>query len=264
MQLTMAGVVEAFSATHAGYSADRVVADPELNAPFTEACRDMGLVGEPRTWNMLLFRLRKSGGLTGITTKRTTLDWAECDAFLFASEIAWRMLLDEERAGSLDEILCDPDVSQEFDRIANRFAPGFTPLSYRWAALKLRKQSKLARIRADSLSPPTRIGKAVQLGDFDPQRAPEAPGVYVLGVLDEPRSRKLYVGEALNLSRRLARQFHHDRRDLWRHHADRCGLAPEKLSLWLRPLDAAMTGMLAWQTCLVRRYRPYLNLAISQ
>jgi site-specific DNA-methyltransferase (adenine-specific) len=214
---------------------------------------------------MLLFRLRKAGRLAAIpTTERTTLDWVDCDLFLFASEIAWRMLLVDERAESLDEILCDPDISQEFDQIANRFAPGFSSLNYRWAALKLRKQSKLARIRADSLSPPTRIRKVVQLGDFDPQRAPEAPGVYVLGVLDEPHSRKLYVGEALNLNKRLAKQFHQDRHDLWREYAERYGMASRNLSLWVRPLSAATTEMLAWQACLVRRYSPPLNLAISQ
>ncbi len=262
MQLTMTGVVEAFAATHAGFSADRVVADPELDAQFTAACLDMGLVGEARTWNMLLFRCRKAGRLAAIpTTQRTTLDWVDCDPFLFASEIAWQMLLDEERAESLDEILCDPDVSQEFDQIAKGFAPGFSSLHYRWAALKLRKQSKLARVRADSLSPPTKMGRAVQLAKFDPQRCPDAPGVYLLG---EPRAGKLYIGEAINLKRRLANQFHQNRHDLWRQHAERYRMSSKNLSLWVRPLNAATTEMLAWQACLVRRYSPPLNLAISQ
>ncbi len=38
VQLTGIGIVEAFRLTNDGYSADRVVADPELNSRFLEAC----------------------------------------------------------------------------------------------------------------------------------------------------------------------------------------------------------------------------------
>lgn len=261
LELTMAGVVEAFAAAHRGYSADRVVVDPELNAEFTTACREKGLVGEPRSWNMLLFRLRKAGRLAAIpTTERTTLGWADCDAFLFASEIAWRILVDEERAASLDEILCDPLLADEFDRLAGQFAPGFGSYDYRRAALKLRKQSKLARVRAASLVPPTRFGKPVPLGEFDPSTAPANSGVYLLG----DKSRKLYVGEAIDLHARLSRQFDRDRCELWRQQADERKIQPNKLNVWVRPLQAAPGEMLAWQACLVQRFRPQLNLAIGQ
>lgn len=257
LELTIAGVVEAFAATHRGFSADRVVVDPELNAAFTTACRDMGLVGEPRSWNMLLFRLRKAGQLAAIsTTERTLPDDADRDEFQFASEIAWQKLLEDERASSLDEILCDPDIAAEFDAIAQQFAPGFNSLVYRWAALKLRKQSHAARRRAAALSPPTRFGKPLQLEEFDPRMVPSGTGVYLLG----GRSRKLYVGEAVDLQKRLSRQFARNRCELWREHADLYGIAPDKLSLWIRPVTARAGEMLAWQACLVQRYKPCLNV----
>jgi site-specific DNA-methyltransferase (adenine-specific) len=206
---------------------------------------------------MLLFRLRKAGRLVDIrTAERTTLTWEECDAYLFASEIAWQMLLDDERAESLDEILCDPELSSEFDGIARRFAPGFRPLDYRQAALKLRKKSKDARTRAASLVVPRQIAKAKPFVEFDPEQQPDVPGVYVLG----EGSRTLYVGEAVNLKRRLSGQFHLDRRDLWWEQANEFGLSPDRLSLRVRPVHAAAGETLAWQASLVQRYRPRLNL----
>lgn len=261
-QLTREGIIAAFAETHAGFSADRVVVDPLLNLRFTEACRAKGIVGDPRSWNMLLFRLRKAGQLVHLPTReRTVLDWADCDPFLFASEIAWKKLLDEERARSLDEILCDPFVAAEFDRIAGNFAPGFSSLQYRWAALKLRKQAKVARHRADSLAAPRKLGKPVSFDEFDPHSVPETPGVYLLG---HPRSQKLYAGEAVHLRNRLLRQFGPSCRDLWRQCAEECQVAPRGLQVWVRPLEGPACEMLAWQTCLVRRFQPRLNLAIRE
>ncbi len=262
LELTLQGVIAAFAETHAACSADRVVIDPERNAQFIAACRNRGLAGDPRSWNMFLFRLRKAGRLAQFATaERTALSWEECDPYLFASEIAWRMLLDDERAVSLDEILCDPYLAGEFDAIAGRFAPGFRPLDYRLAALKLRKQSKQARVRAASLSPPSRLGKPTPLDAFDPAQTPPGSGVYLIGT---PKSGRLYLGQTIDLHRRLARQFDGDGRELWREHAERAGIAPDKLSVWVRPVTAAAGEMLAWQTCLVHRFKPLLNLSLGQ
>lgn len=261
LQMTTEGVIEAFASVYRGYSIDRVVADPELNAQFAEVCRQKGLVGDPRSWNMLLFRQRKAGKLVDFpTTKTTKLEWADCDPFLFASEIAWRKLLDDGRAHSLDEILCTPTLATEFDEIARSFAPGFEVLQYRWAALKLRKQSKLARVRSESLILPTKLGKPLSLDDFDPQCVSENAGVYLIG---DSKTTKLYAGEALSLRSRLVNQFHKNRRELWIECADNYRIPSKKLRLWIRPIEGASCSMLAWQTCLVRKYSPKLNLAIG-
>lgn len=128
-------MVEAFQKTHEGFSADRVVADPVLNQQFVSTCQQLGLAGDPRTWNTLLFRLRKAGKLADIDTARwTTVAWEDCDDYLFASEIALQQMLDEQLARSLDEILCDPALAGKFDAAAAALAPGYAPLDYRWAA----------------------------------------------------------------------------------------------------------------------------------
>ena len=211
----------------------------------------MGIAGDARTWNILLFRLRKAGQLADLeTTKRTSISWADCDEYLFASEIALQMLLDADRAESIDEILCDPSLCEEFDAIAARFAPGRKPLEYRWAALKLRKQAKVARSRGAVLAAPSRLGRSIPVDELDLPNLHERPGVYVLSGAGNTR---LYVGEALSLRRRLSRQFDHDRQAVW------AEISP-KLQVQIFATQTLPADMLAWQSCLVSKYKPRMNL----
>ena len=200
---TAQGIVEAFQTAHDGYSADRVVTDPELNAEFLAQCDKLGLAGDARSWNGLLFRLRKAGQLAHIEThRRTSIDWQSCDAYLFASEIALRLMLDDQQASSLDEILCDPALAAEFDDIAARFAPGFTPLEYRWTALKLRKEANNARTRGAQLRfPKSKFERdRTPLAEVDPSEFPAERGVYLLSV---PGKQRIYAGETLQLRERI-------------------------------------------------------------
>lgn len=252
LDLTLRGVVEAFRLTHDGYSADRVVADPDLNNAFLDACNRIGIVGGPRMWNMLLFRLRKAGRLAEIeTARRTTIEWKDCDEYLFASEIALQSLLDAGEAESFDEILCDPILVAQFDEFARRLAPGYRPFEYRWAALRLRKEAKKARTRAAVLKAPKHFGPMIPVDDLDTDKLPEVPGLYLLS---ESAKNKIYVGETMNLRRRLDLQF-----------------APFQISTWAQlsksilvqtlPMADSSAGMLTWQSCMVRKYkrRPRLN-----
>jgi site-specific DNA-methyltransferase (adenine-specific) len=248
LEMTLLGVVEAFRQTHDGFSADRVVADPQLNQAFVGACQRIGLVGDARTWNMLLFRLRKAGRLAEIETeRRTSYSWEDCDPYLFASEIAWQSHLNDQSAQSLDEILCSPQLATQFDAIAKRLAPGYQSLDYRWAALKLRKQAKYARTRAAVLTPPARLGQSRPLAEVDANQLPSSPGLYVMS---EDRNRKLYVGETLDLRRRL--KFNAKQRKAWEEFAD-------SIRVQILPLDDHAAGILAWQSCLVKKLKPRLN-----
>ena len=57
------GIIEAYKKTHQGLSVDHLVADPERNAAFLEACKKIGVPGFPAQWNLGLMRIRKSGKL---------------------------------------------------------------------------------------------------------------------------------------------------------------------------------------------------------
>jgi len=249
LETTLQGITDAFVATHDGFSADRLVADPDLNQAFLDACAKMGIVGDARIWNTLLFRLRKSGQLVGIPTpRRTKLSWEDCDAFIFASEIAWQSMLNDKLAGSLDEILCDPELAAEFDQIAGALAPGYQSFDYRWAALKLRKEAKTARGRAAILkSMEPRFSRMQPIEDLHPADLPDQPGLYILSATAK---NKLYVGETLNLRQRLTPERHEPK--AWKRFA-------ESIHVQLRPMDCTTAGKLAWQSCLVKRFKPPLN-----
>ncbi len=179
---------------------------------------------------------------------RTDVSWEDCDHYVFASEIALERLLGDDRAESLDEILCDPALAAEFDAVASAYAPGFTPLEYRWAALKLRKQAKLARSRGAVLVPPSRLGREMAIDELDSGQIAAQGGVYLLS---GGRSR-LYAGEALNLRNRLEAQFGSGPLAAWQD-------LPGPLVVRTFVTEAAPSQMLAWQSCLVRKYKPRLN-----
>jgi site-specific DNA-methyltransferase (adenine-specific) len=253
-ETTLCGIREAFGRTYRGYSPDRVVAEPELNEDFTDVCRKLGLVGDPRIWNTLLFRLRKAGRLIDFpTTNRTSLSWQRCDDFLFASEIALSIMLRNKSARSLDEILCDPALAREFDAKAATFAPDFRPLDYRWAALKLRKQAKSARVRSKALRVPAKLPSAISLDDLDLiGRLHDTPGIYLV-TADAERS--LYVGETVSLRQRLLANFHPNHRiKPWIEQGQ-----SKNLSIIPFQTDSPTSQMLAWQSCFLRSYKTPLN-----
>src|SRR5882762_7990570 len=108
---------EAFNNVRDGYSPDVVIADPERNARFLNECQRRGLSNTPLELNLCLLRLRKSGALRGIQSKRAAV--GNQDDYRFASEIAVRYLERRDQI-TLDHILCDPIRAFQFDEIAAR------------------------------------------------------------------------------------------------------------------------------------------------
>ena len=250
------GLVEAFGKANDGYSLDRLIADPVLNRRFVAECEELGLEGDAKLWNWRLFNYRKAGKLQGVpTSKRTELSWVDSDPFLFASEIALASML-ASGAHSLDAILCDPEQALEFDRLARQFAPGFTPLQYRWAALKLRKEAKFARARAERLraETPTNFSKTKLISEIDWNDLPEEAGLYL--VSNKSKTQNYYAGSTLNLRKRLSDQFRFEVLEIWNQ-------ATGKMDLTLRFATSRPSSpeLLAHQCLLVSEYQPTLNLA---
>ncbi|MBS0209304.1 MAG: site-specific DNA-methyltransferase [Planctomycetes bacterium] len=246
------GLLDAFRAAYRGYSVDRVVADPDINAEFVGACGKFGLPGDARNWNWTLLGMRKTGAFADIPTlNRTEIDYESCDAYSFASEIAWGQLVDQGCA-SLDTILCDPNLAKRFDEIARMWAPGFTPLEYRWAALKLRKRSKDVRSRAKLLTD-AHLSRGEPLNKHSAPRLPDSSGVYIVFGKDSP----IYAGEANNLRERISRQFGDETEELWR-------ALSRSLTARFFPTDCAFSTRLAYQRRLVNEHKPKLNLPDSK
>ena len=195
------GIVNVYTTVQKGCSVDRMLADPELNATFVDACKKSGLEGSPVQWNQALLRIRKTGKLPGLKSRAKTFTFSQMDPFSFASEIAMQQL-SAECDTTLDGLLCDPELAARFDQIAASFAPGYSPLEYRWAALAIRKRAKTAKKLAAQLH---QEWLALKLPRAKPITSNgwgkyECPGVYVLS---NRRRQQLYVGETQNVARRL-------------------------------------------------------------
>ncbi len=254
------GIVEAFFSARDGFSVDRVIADPDLNARFSEACRRLGLPGGVATWNQQLMNLRKASFLTGLpSARRTSFSREEIDRCEFACEIAIQQLDRQEKA--LDRVLCDPDLAAELDRMVRAMIPSsLSSLLIRWVGLKLRKRAHDTRTSGSSLRAPEPLPEERwPISCFDSSLALEEPGIYLL----ESDKTKLYVGETWNLRRRFQIQLECTQFDFWNTARDgvRVGFTP------LRNNRRSLEGLLvANQSHWIREWEPvgnYRRLAAS-
>jgi site-specific DNA-methyltransferase (adenine-specific) len=213
-------LTEAFGHSHRGASVDRLIIDPILNEDFQRVCDAMKIEGSPFQRNRDILRLRRSGNWSDIDRSIEQIvapKLSELDAYLFASEIAWKRMSGRYSV-DLVELLCDPRIASEFDSLAMRYCPGYTPLEYRWGALilrdTLRSMSSVSLSWSDteiSLDDWERIpGASAAFGVEPPMN--QTAAVYT--VEDIRTGRMIYVGETFDLQRRIRQQFGSDRLDL--------------------------------------------------
>lgn len=249
----LAIIREAFLEVYDGYSSDRVIADPELNNIFLTTCHNKGLNNRGEEINRRLLNVRKSGSFSDIKTTRKSLFRNQSD-YSFASEIAIRFL--ERRDGvTLDQVICSPKRSLEFDEIADKICPGYTPLQYRWAALYLRKKRKL---KPETLSHVCRpldviISKAEMVNSID---IPIKQGLYIF--FDS--NKVLYVGESINLRNRLKKHLDHsDNKGLahwiWDHGEDDLNI-----EIQILPADTTTRVRKAMEYELITSRNPLFNI----
>lgn len=246
-------IVDSFYSAHQGNSIDWLLANPQLQTAFHDACRDAGLIGSPADWNRELLRFRKTGEFPkrGPIQKMHVADH-ELDRYSFAAEIAWRMAKDRFPDVSLDEIFCDPAKATYFDRTAKRFAPGFEPVQYRWAALRLRKASRelVDEVKKYHFVFSKRdFTRFLTWRGLKPKRLAGQSGIYLLR---GEAKRPLYVGRTADLGRQLA-QF-----------AARSGVGNsiEHVSLIVDGDLPAADYQAAYKEDLVRRYQPQWNVIL--
>jgi site-specific DNA-methyltransferase (adenine-specific) len=203
-ELIRNAIVEAFYRAHDGYSIDWLLANPDLQRGFHGACGDAGLIGSPADWNRELLRLRKTGRFPKLRRiKKIQVPDSELDVYAFAAEIAWRLASDKFGGQSLDEVFCDPLKARYFDRSARRFAPGFEPSQYRWAALRLRKASRelVDDVKKYHFVFAKRdFGRYQKWDRFKPSSYSGQRGIYLLC---DDRKGPLFIGHASDVGCRL-------------------------------------------------------------
>jgi hypothetical protein len=196
MDLSIPVIVDAYSRVYDGYSTDRVVVDPELNARFLMICRKSGLTQSDYQLNHALMDIRKSNkAALPKATKRT--EFRDYDAYQFAAEIAVRILQRTEGV-TLDRILCDPCIAVEFDTIAKQLAPGQSALKLRCAALNLRKTHRLGSSKHQQV-PEYDLVRAGPLQTLVIPELPSFPATYAL----YDQNRPLFAGETEDLRKRV-------------------------------------------------------------
>jgi len=149
----------------------------------------------------------------------------------------------------------DPAKATEFDEVAGRIAPGYSPLQYRWAALGLRKAKKLEPELVGRIAPPVDVVN-IRVCDIIPDLLPMSQGLYLFIAADQ----LLYVGETENLRKRLKKHLDH---------SDNKGLARwiwefgiEKLHLEMQMLEDGTESRVrrALELELIRSRRPIFNV----
>jgi DNA modification methylase len=200
-------VIAAYLLARDGHSSDQVIADPSLNAAFLDECRAAGATCMPAECNRLLLRLRKAGKLPRLHRRPARLPTHEqMDKYGFASEIALSEMMANHDELTLDDVLCDPELAAEFDRLAESYAPGFRPFDYRWAAFQIRKRRRDWKRSAQALSGALvekGLARAVPWQKIRFDTIAEAPGIYLIS---DGQKRPLYLGETLDLRTRLCWQ----------------------------------------------------------
>jgi predicted GIY-YIG superfamily endonuclease len=195
-------VLQAFFETNRGFSPDRVIADPELNSQFIQRCLSLGAAGAPLELNLILLNSRKQGLLKG-QQRSVRTSFGDEESYRFASEIAARFI-EKRDSTTLDRIICDPILAEQFDSLAAEIAPGYSPLQYRWAALNLRKARSLRPELLSHVVRPVQVS-VLEVQEIAESELPNSQGLYIFyGKLET-----LYVGEAANLRKRIAKHIEH-------------------------------------------------------
>lgn len=255
-------LVEAFLASHDGYSVDWLLCDPRLQDTFHEACREAGLIGRASDWNRELLKLRKAGKLkTSTAAKKIDVSAQMADDCGFAAEIAWAELDRKFPGWSLDALLCSPGKAFLFDRTAAKYLAGdleksehTTVALCRWASLRLRKARQSLAEEAKQyhyVFADRDFAKPQAWSRFRAQKFDRQSGLYLLRNKSKD---PLYIGETIDLGRRLAM------------HAD--AKAPGRLVTQVAVIPSSDLPSDDYRQpfwCdLVRRHRPRLNIAMVQ
>lgn len=158
-------IVEAFTCVASGKSRDMLLADLNLARRFIQTVKKLGVDAPPALVNRRLLRLGKIGGRLPKTTEKnpqSTID----DHNVFAIEYGI-VRIARLYGATVDDILCEPSVGDEYQRIVESLAPGYSDLVHRLGALYLRKTRNLksAKKNATGVLDPEKIERSwIDLG----------------------------------------------------------------------------------------------------
>jgi site-specific DNA-methyltransferase (adenine-specific) len=195
---------EAFMSTSGGgHSTEAILCDPELNQEYIDLCSAKSKEGNTFSWNRRLLDMQQADELPKPKRKLKPITEELFDSLGYACEVAWRLLsLDYHQ--SLDDILCSPESSKEFERIARlygNFSTTIQTVDLKRTVWKLRqiaiKHSSISKKDVKDWTKANRKLPSAKLNENLWHLA--VPGVYILSSNDGV----LLVSESLDMCQQI-------------------------------------------------------------
>ena len=251
-------VLEVFRATHSGYSSDEVVLDHDLNRRFIDQCKLQLPDREAVEFNWTLINMRKAGKLSGVKT--TVRRNSKTNSYQTLAEIVARSLIDQTQS-SIDRIMADPELAEQFDSAAKKLVPDANLYLVRKAAFKLRKTRRLKPeliTRIADWNRQINTFSAEQLRS-DWELAPAAPGVYIF----HDESGYLYIGQSENLQDRLKSHLSESSNFALKDYFLKNDVKNVRIEIHAFPIESRMSEVVirrAYESELIRSRKPKFNI----
>lgn len=240
-------------------SPDLYIADKARNEQLVEAWKESGLTGPIRELNRCLMNGRKASKLKGLKSVKFEIDRNVKERVQFVCEFV-ACELRYEKGVSIDDILCCPILSAEFDRRCRAVVSDASWLDFRWTILSLRKAGRKNQPSASAASD----GESEVPGEFDhvvelksknlSKDIPETSGVFAL----VEGSRELYVAGSGHLRTSLE------------YHSQPSILALAQSAIWrpvgefsFRYLEVEKNQITQVQNKIIATHRPLFNVPRS-
>ncbi|TWU08306.1 hypothetical protein Pla52n_08880 [Stieleria varia] len=257
-------VLAAFEQSHNGFSVDELILQDSLRESYLDRLMNKTTSTDRDRFERValatLLQLRKSGKLTIRATRRGT---AVTSDVIPVAEIATRVVMDRHRV-SVDAILIDPELRAELHVEAQKLQQDIDLYQVRKAALQLRKRRALRPelvLRVADWQREVRTYSLAELSSLlEKDDVPHSPGVYLFR---HPTEGYLYIGEAADLSTRLAQHLENsDRKSLAEF---LIGSTPKQVTIELHvfPADSPasrLTVRRAYESELIRSRSPKFNV----
>lgn len=249
---------DVFTSRHDGWSLDEVMLSDALRTKIVNAVHEtFPGVEEKRIWEELI-RLRKSGKLQAVTTRRENTEYGDA---IVAAEIAARRMQDE-RDVTFDQVLIDPVLLRQYDEYAQAIDKQSEVYALRKAALRLRKSRQLKPELVLRVTDWKRdfMTMSVEEAKKRIESLPKRPGIYIF----RDSTGFLYIGQSNNLHDRLSKHLDaSDRQNLANYLANNTA---EDLTLEMHvfregsPAEQTVVRE-AYESELIRSRKPRLNLS---
>ena len=193
-------VVQAFEDVRRGLAPDAILWDRSLARDFARRCRQLGLDASDAFLNRRLINIRKNvrryekQGISIAPATRSDTHPSIVPQYAHVIEFAL-VRLRYRYGASIDEILLDPSLGEQFEQMALELAPNLSNMQLRLGALYIRKTRNFekkdsARIEGLDLEVVDKAwSEPVSLASVNPANLPSSPGLLEL----KEEGRYLYI-----------------------------------------------------------------------